>query len=133
MQNTYYLSHMDDKLLKKAKKKVQQKKAFYIHTGIILAVSVFLMFLAFFAGGKLSDIANMSIPIAAMLLSVAIHYVSIWGVPGLAITNDEWEANELEKEYFKLKRLSDTKKNLSDKEYLELRELETRYKDDDFV
>jgi len=123
----------EEKMLKKAKKRVKQKKDFFIHAGVIASVSVFLLFLAFFAGGELSDMINMSIPIAAMLLSVAIHYVSIWGIPGIAFTNDDWEANELEKEYLKLRKISETKKNLSDKEYLQLKELETKYREDDFV
>lgn len=126
---------MKDPILRKAKKRVKQKKDFFTHAGVMIVVSIFLLFLSIFIGRQEGRfmLTEMLIPIAAMALSVAIHYVSVWGIPGVGHIGDDWEAKELEKEYLRLKRLSDTKKNLSDEEYLELRELELRYKDEDFV
>ncbi len=126
---------MSDPILRKAKKRVKQKKGFYVHAGVMFAVSCFLLVLGLIISitEKKGAILPMMVPIAAMWLSVLIHYVSIWGIPGIAHMGDNWEAEELEKEYLNLKRLSNTKKNLSDEEYLELRELEARYKDEDFV
>ena len=118
---------MTDPILRKAKKKVRAKKGFFIHAGVMAIISVFLLIIGF------TDGENMAIPVSALWVSVAIHYLSVWGIPGFGQGGQDWEANELEKEYLRLKRLEDTKKNLSNDEYLELRELEKRHRDEDFV
>lgn len=119
---------MDEKLLKKAKKKVKQRKGFYIHSIVIAAVSIFL-FIAVYLDSP-NDYYEVFIPISAMFLSVVIHYVSVFGFGSM---NSNWEADALEEEYLKLKELEDRKAELLDEDRLRLKQLEKRYRDEDFV
>lgn len=121
----------NDRLLKKAKKKVKQKKDFYTHAMVMAAVSVFLLVVNFldssWEGGEVL------IPISAMWLSVAIHYFSVFGLGGINEKAGNWEADAIEEEYLRLKELEDRKVELMDDDKLRLKQLEKRYKSDDFV
>lgn len=121
----------DKRLLKKAKKRVKQKKDFYTHAMIMAATSAFLLVLHFVA--KPWDDWGILIPISAMMLSVVIHYISVFGAAGISDKAESWEADALKEEYLRLKELEDTRKNLLEKDHLRLRELETRYRDDELV
>lgn len=122
---------MDEKLLKKAKKKVKQKKEFYTHAMVMAASGVFIVIVSFFATP--GDNGWVIIPLAAFALSVVIHYFSVFGIGGLDKRLEDWEADELENEYLRLKDLEDRKQVLLDEDKLRLKQLERRYRDEDFV
>lgn len=119
------------RLLKKAKRKVKQKKDFYTHTLIIALVSVFLLSLRIFL--KPWDGWGVLIPISIMILSVIIHYLMVFGVPLIKKESKNWEADAVENEYFKLKELELKNEDLLAEDNLVLRLPETRYRDEDFV
>jgi len=123
---------MEDKqLLKKAKKKVKQKKDFYTHALVIAATSFFLLGIKFFANAW--DDWGVLIPISAMILSVVIHYITVFGIAGFSAKKENWEADALKEEYLKLKQLEDSKMELLDEDQLRLKQLEKRYRDEDLV
>lgn len=122
---------MEDKLLKKARKKVEEKKQFYIHAFIMVASAIFITILSFFVGPENNWWTL--IPISAMALSVVIHYLTVFGFNGMNQKVENWEANELENEYLKLKEMENLKKDLLDEDRLRLRQLDKRYRDEDFV
>jgi len=118
-------------LLKKAKKKVKQKKDFYTHSIIIGSVAVFLIMLQLVV--KPWDDWGVLLPIAVMALSVVIHYIMVFGIAGINEKAEKWEANALEDEYLRLKDLEERKLDLMDDDRLMLRQLEEHYRDEDFV
>ncbi len=120
-----------DPLLRKAKKKVKQKKAFYQHFMTMGAVSIFLVLFSFFVTPN--NYLWVIIALLGMGLSVLLHFITVFGIPGVGNMGEDWEERELEKEYLRLKRLEDIKDILSDKEYLELKELEKKERNGDFV
>lgn len=122
---------MQDRLLKKAQKKVKQKKEFYTHAIVMAASGAFMVIVSFFA----TPGANgwVIIPLAAFALSVIIHYLTVFGIAGLNSRFENWEEVELENEYLKLKHLEKRKEEFLDEDRLRLKELEKRYNDDDFV
>lgn len=122
---------MDERLLKKAKKKVKQKKEFYTHALIMAASGVFITIISFLATP--GENAWVLIPLAAFALSVAIHYFTVFGLGGIDKRLENWEEDELENEYLKLKELERRKEALLDEDKLRLKQLEKRYTDDDFV
>jgi len=119
------------RLLKQAKKKVKQKKDFYTHAMIMAATSIFLLLIHFIA--KPWDDLGILIPISAMILSVVIHYIFVFGIAGIKEKTENWESVALQDEYHRLKEMEDRKVNLIDEDRLKLRELEKLYRDDDFV
>ena len=120
----------NERLLKKAKKQVKKKKEFFTHAGVMIATSAFLFLLAFFSGGDYSWVWIVS---AAMLLSVAIHYISVFGIGGLEKGFENWEADAIEDEYLRLKEIEERKKELLVNGGLKLKQLEKRNNDRDYV
>lgn len=121
----------NEKLLKQAKKHVKRKKDFFTHTMVMVAISAFLGLIAFVSNS--TDVSWLLICIGAMFLSVAFHYIGAFGIGGLGKGLDDWEADELEDEYLRLKELDDRKKLLLDKDSLKLKQLEKKIRNDKFV
>jgi hypothetical protein len=70
-------------------------------------------------------------PVLSWGVGLAIHYVTVFGIPGTRVLTDDWEEEELDKEIRKLKRIYGKKmlkKNLLnsglDDDGLDLRELD---------
>lgn len=122
---------MSDPILHKAKKRVERKKRFFRHAMIIVCACLFITITSFIVtpGDNLWAL----IPISALLASVLIHYFMVWGIPGTIKLSEDWETKQIEKEYLRLRKLEETKTNLTDKESLELKELQFKYREEDFV
>lgn len=120
--------------LKRAKKRVKDKKAFYQHLMSYAIVNLFLAALNFITSpGYLWFV----FPLLGWGVGLAFHYVDVFGIPGFDILSKEWEDRELDRELKQgnqenqpLKREKQYKK--TDKP-LELPELRKNYDESDFV
>jgi len=116
---------MYKQIRKKAKKKVEAKKAFYILCIVFSFVSVLLMMLSY----AIPSIAYwLTLPIPIFLMILGIVYLSAFGLPWRGELSEDWEEEEIEKEMIKLYRKKRTQlppiEELSEAEVLELKELE---------
>lgn len=116
---------MYKELRKKAEEKVEDKKAFYICAIIFPSISLVLLMLSFYLPGA-SFWLRLPIPILMMVLGVV--YISAFGWSSSGTMVEDWQEEEIEKEI--VKRYQQKKaqlpplEELSDKELLELKELE---------
>ena len=126
-------------LRKKAKKKVEAKMAFYICTIVFSSVTLVLLMIGY-AIPKIAFWLMLPLPIFAMVL--LIIYLSAFGWPTNGALSEDWREEEIEKEMIKLYRQRKNQlppqKEFSDKDTLELKELERLeqkwdYRDEDFV
>ena len=91
----------EQELYRKAKKKVKQKKGFYIHFGIYaLAMSML-----YFINNNVGHFRFQWWILAALGWGMGVlgNYISVFGLPWQHIGED-WEEKELEKEMDKLER-----------------------------
>lgn len=116
----------EDKLYQAAKKKVAKKKGFYKHLQAYVVVNVFILFMNGLYG-NLWDAAGLPL---AWGMGLAMHYFSVFGMPGGKMT-DEWEDREIEKEMSKMRGKKPRRSDIDER--LDLRELDQRYEDKDFV
>jgi len=119
--------HEED-FYKKAEKRVNDKKGFFIHLGTFVPVGIFLFALNMFTSPNTLWFVY---PVLSWGVGLAIHYVTVFGIPGTRVLTDDWEEEELDKEIRKLKRIYGKKmlkKNLLnsglDDDGLDLRELD---------
>lgn len=128
-----------EELRKKAKKKVEEKKGFYVVATIFASVSVILLAISLMIGGPAAFWIRLPMLIFAMVL--AIMYVAIFGLPGSGVLSQDWEEEEMEREMYKLYRRERMSlpppEDLSEEDKLELKELERLKRkwegSDDFV
>ena len=129
-----------DKLRKKAKQKVQAKKAFYILSFIFAAISVILVVISL----QFDDFVAFWIrfPILVLGLIMAVMYIAIFGLPFARFLSPEWEDEQISRELHRLYREDPPQlpsgQELSEEDRLELEELERLkakwdYRSDDFV
>jgi len=119
---------MDEAILKEAKRIVKRKKQFF-HIAIPMSiVSIILLAVGFMTGEWLPPI----IVISCYTITLFIAYLFIWNPFGkLKDKRKKIEAEAIAKEYFLLK--DKQNEEISETEMLELKELERRYDDRDFV
>ena len=116
-----------------AKKKVNKKKGFYSHLSVFIAVGIF-----FFVLNMVTDPFDtwFFFPLLPWSVGLSIHYLSVFGFPGGALT-DEWEERELEKEMRRLDHKVEVPEPPHEiEEELELKEfkkLRKEWDDGDFV
>jgi hypothetical protein len=116
-----------DREIKEAKKRVKKKKDFYGHLMVYLAVNLVFLFIT--RGGWRFVSLFWGIGLAS-------HFFSVFGIPGTGQGSDEWEQQEVEKELRKMKKRNQGPKVSNSKdldEKLELRQMDRRYDDSDFV
>jgi len=116
---------MYKELRKKAKKKVEAKKTFYVCTVVFSFTSLILIILSY----AIPDITFwLMIPIPVFLMVLGVLYLSAFGWPWIAGNSEDWEEEEIEKEMLKLYRRRRNElpplEDLSETEILELKELE---------
>ena len=131
------MSKNEDKLYKLAQKKVKKKKGFYRHLQAFVMVNMALLFIGFMEGDLFGPF-----PVAVFWgIGLGFHYANVFGLPGGKLS-DEWEEEELEKEYEKLRNRFGSKempaqqsKELDMDDHLDLRQTEKLkdYEDRDFV
>lgn len=116
---------MYKELRKQAKKRVEAKTAFYTCAIIFSGVSMVLLLLSFYLS-SISFWLRLPIPILMMVLGVL--YITAFGWSATGELSDDWQEDEIEKEmvrrYQQKKLQLPPLENLSEKELLELKELE---------
>jgi len=119
---------MDEDLLAEAKKIVKRKKQFFQVAIPMFIISIILIGVGFLTGQWLPPI----IVISVYAVFLVINYLIIWNKFGkLNERRKKLEADSIAKEYYRLKdRQND---EISETEMLELKELEKRFDDRDFV
>ena len=129
---------MYKELRKKAKKKVEAKMAFYICTIVFSFVTVVLLMLSFYLPGA-GFWLRLPIPIFIMVLTIL--YLVAFGWPTTGALSEDWQEEEIEREMIKIYRQKKMElpplEEMSEKEILELKELERLKKkwewDEDYV
>ena len=125
---------MDQKLLKKARKRVEEKKGFYGHLSVYLAMGVF-----FFTMNVLNWDGEFwfYFPLMPWGVGLLIHYFSVFGLPFNKILSADWEEQQMAREIRQLEKTSKTSRTVSSDERLDLKELNRQkaqgWKDEDLV
>ena len=130
-------------LFKKAKRKVQKRKGFYIHFGIYVILVLFFFFMNIFTE---PHELWFQFPSMAWGVGVAIHYLTTFGIPGTGAGSSDWEVEEIRREYDRLRDLFDVpeEEDVLEDDYLDLDERpskprpvqkrrKSRYNEDDMV
>ncbi|MFK8010340.1 MAG: 2TM domain-containing protein [Saprospiraceae bacterium] len=130
----------DEDIYSKAAEKVKAKKGFFYH--FIAYACIIGMLYAIMHFENNGEILPVIIVAMSWGIGLASHYFKTFGTEHLDILgiNSNWEEEELEKELKRLERkrelkerIRDEKNLLDDSESLELKEIEKRPLDDDFV
>lgn len=91
--------YSEEELDRIARKRVKTKKGFYIHLQVYVVVNAFLFIITTLEEGTLFA----SYPAALSWgVGLAIHYLVVFGFPGIDGSSSEWEMREYEKERDKL-------------------------------
>jgi 2TM domain len=95
------MSHLEEDIYYKAKKRIKAKKGFYTHLGVYLACGVF-----FFLMNMLTWEGELWFPFPLLPwgIGLAIHGFSIFGLPGGKMS-ERWEEEELRKEVERQRRI----------------------------
>lgn len=129
---------MEDKIYEMARKRVAEKKGFYRHFSVYLAVGAF-----FFIMNVLTYYDSYEwwffFPMVPWGTGLAIHYFSVFGLPGGHLSR-EWEERELRKEMERLQHKVERLESPKRSEQLELPALpkerlknRPRWNDDELV
>jgi len=113
---------MSNNNYEKAKKKVKQKKEFLEHLNTYAGVMVVLFVInVFLARGRGFW---MIYPMMGWGVGLLIHYLSVFGFPGLRPIDDEWEEEEIQKEMERQQKQGNSHKSeMEDEETLDLPEI----------
>lgn len=130
----------DEDIYNKAAQKIKAKKGFFQHFIAYACIIGMLYAIMYFENN--GEILPVIVVALSWGIGLAIHYFQAFGTEHLDILgiSSNWEEEELEKELQKLERkrelkerIRDEKNLLDDSESLELKEIEKRPLDDDFV
>ena len=117
---------MYEKLHKKAKKRVEAKKAFFLLSMIFSSISIILFIISL--NFRTSVAFWVNFPTLVFALILGIMYVATFGLPFTGMSAGEWEEQEMEKEMARLYRKQQmnlpASGDLSEDDLLELKELE---------
>lgn len=94
---------MEDRQLKLAKKRVEKKKGFYTHFSVYIAVGFFFFIMNMVTMDQEPGYWFFY-PMLPWGIAIAIHYFSVFGLPGTDILTEDWEEKELEKELSRIRR-----------------------------
>ncbi len=131
---------MHEKLRKKAVKKVEAKKAWFVVASIFGSIALILFVISLNFSGMVFFWINFPSLILALILG--IMYMAIFGAPFTGMTAEEWEESEIQKEMARLYRKQGmglpSPEDLSEEDELELKELarlkqKWDYREEDFV
>ena len=130
----------EGKMLKEAKKRVRKKKEFYIHFAIYIPTMILLTAISIFVTPQVWW--WFLFPAGGWGLAVLIHYIDVFGLPGIGRLDEDWETFQIEQEFRKLKYRKEMQEYLTkglperakeEEERLELKDLEKRMNEDDLV
>ena len=117
---------MHEEIRRKAKKRVEAKKGFYIVALIFAAISLILYVVS--ATVPPEAVFWIRFPILILGLVLGIIYLAIFGFPGSKILSQDWQEEEMEKEMARLYREKQSAlpsaEDLTEEDRLELKELE---------
>ncbi len=129
---------MSEELYDKAKAKVEKKKAFYYHLAAFVPCMMFIAGISIFLTPHVWWWFLM--PLFGWGIALFFHYIETFGLPGGNVFTEDWEAQEIEKEIRKLQYEEEQKSYWSkdhssaeEEENLDLRVVEKRHEDRDFV
>ncbi len=105
----------------KAQKRVKKKKEFYQHLASYIAVGLFFFLLN--AATSFGD-WWFYFPMLGWGIGLAIHYFSVFGIPGVAVYNDDWEEQAIEEEIKRMRRRPQNDTVAPPKDELELKEFQ---------
>jgi len=123
----------------KARKVVKRKRSFYRHLGVFIAVNLFLF---------LMNLATDNEPwfhftTISWGMGLLIHYFSVFGLPFVRETSEEWESRQMDRELRRIEERSFYSEPLPKKreitplpdelELKEFRELRKDFNDSEFV
>lgn len=91
---------MEDKIYEMARKRVAEKKGFYRHFSVYLAVGAFFLIMNVLTYYNSYEWWFL-FPMVPWGAGLAIHYFSVFGLPGGAMSR-EWEEHELRREMERL-------------------------------
>ena len=95
------MNRIEEEIYYKAQKKVKAKKGFYSHLSVYLTIAAFFLILNILNfDGQIWFIY----PILPWGIGLAIHYFSVFGLPGGKMS-EKWEEEELTKEMERQRRL----------------------------
>ena len=125
----------EDFEFRRAKKRVRAKKGFFYHLASYAIIIGFLFLINMVTGP--SDVWFI-FPALGWGVGLAFHYIGVFGVPFFNFGSAEWEEKELEKELQKQQtrpqNLLETRPtSLKITDELELKEMQKRYDENDFV
>lgn len=89
----------EEEVYRKAKKKVNAKKGFYIHFGSFCATTLFLFTINYLTS---PNFWWFLFPTLGWGIGIVSHYITVFGISGPS--GEDWEDKELEKEMRKIKR-----------------------------
>ena len=119
---------MNKDIRKKAEKKVNAKKGFYITATVFASISIVLLIISMTLSSPAAAFW-VRFPILVLALVLCIIYVSIFGFPfNMLLNRGDWEEEQIEKEMNKLYRQRRSAlppgEELNEEDRLELKELE---------
>ena len=125
---------MNQQLMKKAQKRVEEKKGFFGHLGVYLAMSIFFLVMNLLTwDGEFWFF----FPLLPWGVGLLIHYFSVFGLPFGRVLSPDWEDQQLAREVKKLQQKSTGRSGAREDDHLELKELEKRraqdWQEDDLV
>jgi len=130
----------DEKMYQEASKRLKRKKGFFSHLiAYVCIIGMLYAIMYFEAEGNLLPVIIVGL---SWGIGILTHYFKTFGAEHLDILgiSPDWEEKELEKEVEKLKRkralrerIKEEKDQLDDLERLDLKEMEKRPSDDDFL
>ncbi|MFM9949205.1 MAG: 2TM domain-containing protein [Saprospiraceae bacterium] len=104
----------------KARKRVKAKKEFYQHFNSYVSVGAFLLVLNIVT--SFGDWWFMY-PMMGWGIGLAIHFMSVFGIPGMEHGAEDWEERAIQKEMEKMKRKGEFPPSEEPEESLELKEI----------
>ena len=111
-------------------KRVKRKKGFYKHLNSYVGVVLGLFFLNIVTGGAWW----FQYTAASWGIAIIIHYFSVFGLPKIGPLDEEWEDNEYDREYNRMRKSSDHLELQDDELDLdEVPKLHKDWKDSDIV
>ncbi|MEO1260283.1 MAG: 2TM domain-containing protein [Bacteroidota bacterium] len=116
--------------IKRAKKKVKQKKEFYQHLMSYVTVNFALI-----AINLLTSPWHywFIYPMLGWGIGLMFHYTDVFGIPGFGMLDKEWEAREIEDELRKMREQEPPRLEEPSKIEMELKELRRNYDDSEYV
>ena len=119
---------MSDPVLRLAKKRVKQKKGFYVHLSTFIATGFFFLALNMATMDPWDPELWFFFPLLPWSVGVIIHYLVTFGFPGSGALSAEWEEKQLKKEMQTIRKKMGGRSNIPayEEDTLDLPELEAQ-------